>query len=161
MSFSTYGLSSVAWNTLWICFHVLGILRRYINSPKTSLILNGPSLFGDIFLLYFVDRFLESIHTFCSFLNGSNFNWVLAIILLLVSSWAASTSFQYQIRLLRCSSTVGKLVCSNEIEIAMGLNPIMSSKGILSISVSLVVMSEFQYWQHFKPIFQMCDAIYR
>ena len=91
-SFSVYGMSKVAWNTLCI-FHLMGSSSRYVSGPNTSLIWNGPSRFGAIFLdVYPVFRFRESSHTIWPFLNGLNPFLVLVIIRCRASSWAAMAS---------------------------------------------------------------------
>ena len=52
----------------------------------------------------------------------------------------ASASFQYQIRFLRCSSTVGKFVHSNDLGIAVGFDPIISSKRVNFQSVCRLLL---------------------
>ena len=104
---------------------------------RTSLIENGPSRLGFIFLLLLVFRFLESNQTLSPFLNGMKVDFRLSAMRVCASSCAAMASSRFFIKVFIRSSTAGYFVFSNESGKAIGFSPNMSSKGVFIRSACL------------------------
>ena len=86
--------------------------------------INGPSCFGFIFLLYWVFMFLESSHTLSPFLNGIKVDFRRSAMCVLASSCAASASSQFLIRVFILSSTAGYFSFRMKVE---GLSEILQT----------------------------------
>ena len=108
-----------------------------MTGPRASLIDNGPSHLGFIFLLLLVCRFLESNQTLSPFLNGMKVDFRLSAMRVRASSCAAMASSRFLIRVFIQSSTAGYLVFSNKSGKVIGFSPNMSSMGVFIRSACL------------------------
>ena len=106
----------------------------------TSLISNGPSHFGAIFLWYDVFMCLVSNHTFCPCLNGVNVLFFLLAICLLANLCAARASSLSLIILFIFSSIEGYFVCVNVVGIAIGDSLYNNSNGVHSRSACRLLL---------------------
>ena len=98
----------------------MGNCNWYVTGPSTFVISKGPSLFGPIFLWWFVFKFRVSSHTLSPFLNRVKVDLHRSIIRDRASSCAARASSRFLIRVCILLSMVGYLVFSNDRGTAMG-----------------------------------------
>ena len=109
--------------------------------PKTSLIRNGPSRFGAIFIdSCFSLRFWELSQILSSFRNVGPFPWILPNMCLLANLCAARASVHPCASPSSLSLVSGNLVCEKEIGIAWGEVPNMSSNDVRILSACRLLL---------------------